>query len=92
MENRQSAEVVDFAAIRKREADKIQPCPPVDSVDYALVCISNFEEDLFEAEKTLNWFMANTSDKQIHELKDVVKTLSTIRTELDDLALAVCDI
>ncbi len=92
MENTKYSKVVDFAAIRQVKLNQIQPCPKVDNVDYALACISSFEEDLMGAEKTLEWYMANQPDHRKHELRNVVKTLSAVRKELDDLALTVYEI
>ena len=92
MEKKDYSKVVDFATIRKRKMTRIEPCPKVDNVDYALACITSFEEDLMGAEKTLEWYMANQPDHRNHELRNVVKTLSAIRTELEDLALTVYEI
>ena len=89
MEDKEYAQVVDFTAIRQIKMNQVQQCPQVDSVDYALACIASFEEDLMGAEKKLEWYMANQPDHRKHELRNVVKTLSTVRTELEDLALTI---
>jgi hypothetical protein len=92
VKDKEHPKVVDFAAIRQIKMNQIQPCPKIDNVDYALACISSFEEDLMGAEKTLEWYIANQPDHKNHELRNVVKALSTVRTELEDLALTVYEI
>jgi hypothetical protein len=92
METKKIATIVDFAAVKQIKMNQILPCPQIDNVDYALACISSFEEDLFGAEKTLEWYMANQPDSRKHELRNVVKTIAAVRTELEDLALTVYEI
>jgi hypothetical protein len=92
VENKEYSKVVDFTAVRQVRMNQIQSCPQIDNVDYALACIASFEEDLLGAEQTLEWYLANQPDHRKHELRNVVKTLSAVRTELSDLALTVYDI